>query len=181
MHSSEQWQLPVHKTTVGSQDQNSALELELADLKTQLDADVAQARQAQNVMAAKAHLEEQLEELWQEVEQLRVKNNALKADNATLLADRAAGGAAAAHSNGDVKSHAPGDGADAGAVATAADLEAARQRIAELEVLLANLQSIALLNCLIALLLLMSHRAEHPFHVCPQVKHTRCWHVMHIL
>ncbi len=40
-----------------TQDQNGALELELADLKTQLDADVAEARQAQDVLAAKARLE----------------------------------------------------------------------------------------------------------------------------
>lgn len=39
------------------QDQNGALELELADLKTQQDADVAEARQAQDALAAKAHLE----------------------------------------------------------------------------------------------------------------------------
>jgi hypothetical protein len=83
-------------------------------------------------------LQEQLEELWQELEQLRVKNDALKADNATLLAERADDGAAAAHSNGDLKPRAAGDGADAPAAAAAAELEAARQRIAELEVRLAH-------------------------------------------
>lgn len=83
-------------------------------------------------------LQEQLEELWQELEQLRVKNDALKADNATLLAERADDGAAAAHSNGDLKPRAAGDGADAPAAEAAAELEAARQRIAELEVRLAH-------------------------------------------
>ncbi len=39
------------------QDQNGALELELADLKTQQDADVTEARQAQDALAAKAQLE----------------------------------------------------------------------------------------------------------------------------
>ncbi|CAL8464717.1 g4252 [Coccomyxa elongata] len=116
-------------------DQNGALELELADLKTQQDADVAEARQAQDALAAKAQLEEQLEELWQELEQLRAKNDALKADNATLLAEREADGdAAVTHSNGDLKPR--GAAADVSAPAAAVELEAARRRVAELEALL---------------------------------------------
>ncbi|BDA49394.1 hypothetical protein COCOBI_14-0090 [Coccomyxa sp. Obi] len=123
-------------------DQNGALELELADLKTQQDADVAEARQAQDALAVKAQLEEQLEELWQELEQLRAKNDALKADNATLLAEREAdAGAAVAHSNGDLKPRGAAviNAGDASVpAAAAAELEAARGRIAELEALLAQ-------------------------------------------
>ncbi len=91
-------------------------------------------------------MQEQLEELWQEAEQLRVKNDALKADNATLLAERAADGAAAAHSNGDLKPRAAQDGADAPAAAAAAELEAARQHIAELEVRVEHLATLFLLS-----------------------------------
>ena len=38
--------------------------------------------------AAWGALQEQLEELWQEAEVLRARNDALSADNATLLAER---------------------------------------------------------------------------------------------
>lgn len=77
--------------------------------------------------------QEQLEELWQELEQLRAKNDALKADNATLLAEREFdGGAAVAHSNGDLKPR--GAAADVSVPAAAGELEAARRRVAELEV-----------------------------------------------
>lgn len=79
------------------------------------------------------HRQEQLEELWQELEQLRAKNDALKADNATLLAERKdEAGASVAHSNGDLKPR--GAAADAAVPAAAAELEAAHLRITELEV-----------------------------------------------
>jgi hypothetical protein len=79
-------------------------------------------------------LQEQLEELWQEVEALRTRNDALSADNATLLAERSPSAAksprplaralqpdAAPAENGDGGSH-------------SRTLEDARRQVADLQV-----------------------------------------------
>lgn len=83
-----------------------------------------------------------MEEAYQELEELRNKNDALKADNATLLAERnsdepkprSAAAPAVVYGNGDLKEAPAPDSS-----AALAELEQARQRIADLEVCLVSL------------------------------------------
>ena len=77
-------------------------------------------------------VQEQLEEVMQELEDLRIKYDALKADNSTLLAERKSeaasspAGHAAADANGDAAPHA--------APEAARDAAVLRQGSAQLEV-----------------------------------------------
>jgi chromosome segregation ATPase len=79
-------------------------------------------------------VQEQLEEALQEVEELRNTIDALKADNATLLAERSQeqkprSATAEPYGNGDLQPLTVEDSS-----AASLELQAARQRIADLEV-----------------------------------------------
>ena len=77
-------------------------------------------------------VQEQLEEVWQEMEHLRARNDALAADNATLRAERSASDASPA------KPPRPGTAAENGDTAhhgdIAAALEAAQRQVLDLQV-----------------------------------------------
>ena len=75
-------------------------------------------------------VQEQLEELWQEVEALRVRNDALAADNATLQAERGGPDALPAKPPGFASEN--GDAADHGDLAAA--LAVAQRQILDLQV-----------------------------------------------